>query len=675
IDHQVKVRGFRIELGEVESALTDHPGLREAVVVSREESNRDRRLVAYVVGNEEPAPGAAELREFLRDRLPEYMTPSAFVVLPSLPLTVNGKVDRQALPAPEVEEVGYVAPRDEVERLLAGIWEEVLGRERVGVEDDFFAVGGHSLLATQVAARIREGLGVELPLRRLFEAPTPAALAAVVRTERRERTGAPPIMPVSPEDAPAVSFAQERLWFLDQLDPGRAVYNMPLTVRLSGVLSRAALERSLAELARRHQVLRASFVALEARPVLRIAARGEVNLPLVDLSALVSSAGESRRLAVEEAARPFALDRGPLFRARLVRLSSTEHLLLWNVHHIVADGWSIGIVVEEVAALYTAFVEGRESPLGELPIQYPDFAAWQRAWLSGEVLARELAFWRDHLAGAPPSLDLPTDRPRPVLQTFRGALAPIRIPDLLGREARQLARRQGATPFLLLASTLGVLLARSTEQEDLLLGTPSAGRGRRELESLIGLFVNTLVLRLEVLGRPSSAGLLSRVREEFLAVAAHEDLPFEKLVEELRIARDLSRSPLFQVMLVLQNAPVSTRGLPDLDLAFMEVGSGTAKFDLTFSFTEGAEGGLSGAVEYNNTLFDATTVERMTRSFSALLAGAVADPERPVSVLPFLAGPERWQVLGEWNATAREWASPLTLHEMFVAEALRHPEA
>jgi amino acid adenylation domain-containing protein len=685
IDHQVKVRGFRIELGEIEAALSSHPGVREAAVVARGEGAEDRRLVAYVVGQGEP--GAAELREWLRERLPEHMVPSAFVVLPALPLTPNGKVDRRALPAPEVEEVGYVAPRDEVERLLAGIWEAVLGRERVGMEDDFFAIGGHSLLATQVAARIRERLGVELPLRRLFEAPTPAALAAVVRAERRERTGAsplPPIAPIAPiapvyrEGAPAVSFAQERLWFLDQLDPGRAVYNMPLAVRLAGALSRVALERSLAELARRHEVLRTSFGALDGKPLPRIAPAGEVALPLVDLSDIGARAArerEARRLAAAAAARPFTLDRGPLFRALLVRLAASEHLFLWNVHHIVADGWSIGIVVDEVAALYPAFVEGRESPLLELRLQYADFAAWQRDWLSGEVLAGELAFWREHLAGAPPSLELPTDRPRPALQTFRGALAPFRFPEFLGREARQLARRQGATPFLLLAGALGVLLARSTDQDDLLLGTPSAGRGRREIESLIGLFVNTLVLRLDLSGRPSFAALLNRVREEFLAVAAHEDLPFEKLVEELRIARDLSRSPLFQVMLVLQNAPVSARGLPGLELAFLEVGSGTAKFDLTFSVTEGTEGGLSGMVEYNTNLFDATTVERMTRSLSALLAGAVADPERPVSTLPFLAGPERWQVVGEWNATEREWAAPGTLPAMFAAQAQRQPEA
>jgi amino acid adenylation domain-containing protein len=692
IDHQVKVRGFRIELGEIEAALAGHPGVREAVVVARGEGAEDRRLVAYLVGEDEgegkegAAPTPADLRRYLRERLPEYMVPSSYVVLPFLPLTPNGKVDRRALPAPQevAQEVAYVGPRDELERLLVGIWEEVLGRERVGVEDDFFTIGGHSLLATQVASRLREDLGVDLPLRRLFEAPTPAALATAVRTALREQGGArvaPPIVRVSREGDLAASFAQERLWFLDQLDPGRAVYNMPTAVRLSGSLSVAALARSLAEIVRRHEILRASFLTVAGQPMLRIAPAEPLVLSMIDLSALGGRErreSEALRLAGAEARRPFDLGRGPLARVSLLRLGESEHALVWNAHHSVADGWSIALVMEEVVTLYAAFSRGEGSPLAELPIQYVDFAAWQRSWLSGEVLASELAFWRHHLAGAPPHLDLPTDRPRPPLQTFRGATVSARLSAALGREAAGFARHQGATLFMLLAGVLGTLLSRSTGEVDLVLGTPSAGRGRRELERLVGLFVNTLVLRLDLFGAPSLESLVVRSREEFLEVQAHEDLPFEKLVGELGMGRDLSRSPLFQVMLVLQNVPLSARPLPGLALSALAASSGTAKFDLTFSATEGAEaeeGGLWLAVEHNTDLFDATTARRMLTHLEALLASGLAEPESPVSTLPLLAAPERWQVLGEWNATDREWAAPLTLHEMFAAQAQRQPEA
>ncbi|HEX2090982.1 MAG TPA: amino acid adenylation domain-containing protein, partial [Longimicrobiaceae bacterium] len=544
IDHQVKVRGFRIELGEIEAALLAQEGVREAVVTVHGQGAVEKRLVAYVVADPDATP--ARLREGLRGRLPEYMVPSAFVPLERLPLTPNGKTDRRALPDPQwgvVEQV-YVAPQTETEVALCGIWSSVLGVERVGALDDFFDLGGHSLLAMQVMARVQAALGVEIPLQALFDAPTVAGLAARVETTLRAGAGvqAPPIVPALRDGGPLpLSFAQQRLWLIQQMELRSAAYNVPVALRLRGALDRRALEGALAGLVRRHEALRTVFARAEGGPVQVVLPPGPRPLPGVDLTALPAAAreAEARRLAEADAARPFDLARGPLLRAALVQTGEGEHVLLLCMHHIVSDGWSMGVLFREVSALYNAFVAGRPSPLPELPVQYADYALWQRAWLSGETLDAQLAYWRVRLDGAPPLLELPTDHPRPAVAGNRGAVRGFVLSAVGTQALRALARREGTTLFTVLLAGFQALLARYAGTEDVLVGTPVAGRTRLETESLIGFFVNTLVVRTDLSADPTARELVGRVRERVMGAHAHQDVPFERLVEELRVERSL----------------------------------------------------------------------------------------------------------------------------------------
>ncbi|MFL6196133.1 MAG: amino acid adenylation domain-containing protein [Thermoanaerobaculia bacterium] len=671
LDHQVKVRGFRIELGEIEAVLAAQPGVRAAIVLAREE-----RLVAYLVGD---APAEA-LRQGLRDQLPDYMVPAAFVTLPALPLTPNGKVDRKALPAPDgqAQAEGYVAPRTPVEEVVAGIWAEVLGLERVGVADHFFALGGHSLLATRVMSRLRAALGVEVPLRDLFAAPRLADFAA--RVEALRRTGAapaaPPLLPVPREGALPLSFAQQRLWFVDQLEPGSPLYNMPGALRIEGPLDGAVLARSLREIVRRHEALRTVFEGSDAAPVQVILPAAPFPLPVVDLAGLPEGAREALALALiqEEAGRPFDLTRGPLLRGLLLRLAGEDHAVALTLHHIAGDGWSLGILVREIAALYPAFAAGRPSPLPELPVQYADYAVWQRSWLRGEVLEGEIAYWRGQLAGLPPLLELPTDRPRPAARGYRGAARPLRLPAGLTRQAEALARREGATLFMVLLAAFQALLARTSGQDDLAVGSPVAGRGQVETEGLIGFFVNNLVLRGDLSGAPTFGELLGRVRETALAAWLHQEAPFEKLVEELAPERDLAHAPLFQAMLVLQNAPAGSLEIEGLRLRPVSVDAAAAKLDLTLILEERG-GGLAGAVEYATELFDAATIDRLAGRFERLLAAALAAPERRAAELPWLGEAERQQIQVEWNDTVLEPLDGALVHEAISATALRSPGA
>ncbi|HVR99979.1 MAG TPA: amino acid adenylation domain-containing protein, partial [Thermoanaerobaculia bacterium] len=627
-DDQVKIRGFRIELGEVEVVLLAHPAVREAVVLAREERD-GRRLVAWVAGDlEEPA-----LRSWLRERLPDYMVPSAFVMLEALPLTPNGKVDRWALPEPQRVRLDQDQgmPADLVEELLAGIWCEVLGLGRIGVKENFFELGGHSLLATQVVSRVRGLFGVELPLRELFEAPTVERLA--VRIEQARRSGrlltAPEIIPVPRNGSLRLSFAQQRLWFLDRLEPESPAYNIPVALRVEGALSVPALESVLSEVVLRHEALRTSFGEIEGEPMQVIAPARDLSLPIVDLSDLPESwrGPESMRLVSEEARRPFDLSRGPLLRAALVRLGEAEHAASLTMHHIISDGWSRKLLVEEIGVLYGSFLEGRPSPLVPLAVQYADYAQWQRNWLSGEVLESELAYWRQRLGGLPPRLELSTDRPRPAVQTYRGASRPLALSRELSAGLVALGRREGATPFMTLLAGFQALLGRYSGQEDIGVGMPIAGRTRSELEGLIGFFVNTLVLRGDLSGTPSFRELLGRTRQVSLEAHEHQEVPFERLVEELAPERSLSYSPLFQVMFVLQNVPRQALDLPGLRLVPMESEAGTEKFDLTLGLVE--EGGeILGSLDYSTDLFDGATVDRMLGHLERLLLEACASPER-----------------------------------------------
>ncbi len=679
LDHQVKVRGFRIELGEIEAALVAEPGVREGIVIVREDAPGDRRLAAYVVGAGSGAPSAAELRQALRRKLPEPMVPAAIVILDALPLTVNGKVDRRALPAPQpapraAEPLGRAEPTP-VEEVLAGIWEEVIRLPRIGLAESFFELGGHSLLATQVVSRVRQALGVELPLRLLFERPTVELLAAEI--ERALHGGAPveapPIRPEPSAGTRPLSFAQQRMWFLDQLAPGNPAYNLPASFRLTGPLDRRALGASLSEIVRRHETLRTIFaLSADGQPLPVLAPPAEVDLPLCDLSALPGAlrTGEELRLHREAAERPFHLARGPLLRAALVRLHEDRHSIVFTLHHIVTDGWSMGVMVRELGALYTAFVAGRPSPLEDLPVQYADFALWQRRWLSGAVLQGELGYWRAALSGLP-SLDLPTDRPRPAVFTARGAVRPFALPDELSAALSRQSRAAGATLFMTLLAAFATLLARYTGRDDLAVGSPIANRNRRETEGLIGFFVNTLVLRIDLSGNPSFGGLLARVRSTALAAFAHQDLPFDRVVEEVQPERDRSRTPLFEVLFALQNAPRVALDLPGLTLEPLRIAGRTAKFDLTVALGQGASG-LAGEWEYNRDLFDPTTLERMIGHFAELARAFAAEPDLRLAELALLRSAERHQLIREWSGGASSPAADLpSLHERFREQARR----
>ncbi|QSQ25805.1 non-ribosomal peptide synthase/polyketide synthase [Pyxidicoccus parkwayensis] len=676
-DFQVKLRGFRIELGEIEAVLAQHPSVRQALVLVREDAAGDQRLVAYVIATG-VAPDAPELRAFLKQRLPEYMVPSAFVPLESFPLTPNGKVDRRALPAPEgTSQAGtYVPPTTPTEEQLAALWAEVLRVERVGRFDDFFALGGHSLLATQVVSRLRGLAGVDLPLRELFESPTVAGLAARVDALARASTGAslaPPLRPVSRTGPLPLSFAQQRLWFLDRLQPDSPFYNMPIVLWLEGTLDTGALERGVTELVRRHEVLRTTF---EEGPVQVIHPHAPVPLAVVDLTSLPEDLRESeaRRLAGEEVRRPFDLRRGPLLRAMLLRVSASRHLLVLNMHHIVSDGWSLGVLVRESAALYAAFASGLPSPLPELPVQYADYAAWQRGWLRGDALEAQLSWWREHLSGAPPALELPTDFPRPAVPGLRGAMLTRVLPRALTDSLNALCRREGTTLFMALLAGFEVVLSRYSGQDDFVVGTDIANRNRAETEGLIGFFINQLALRARLDGDPTFRELLGRVRQATLGAYAHQDLPFEELVRALNPERGQGHAPLFQVKLVLQNQPVASLEVPGLMLRGEHMDAGTSRLDLTVSVAETARG-LEVGCEYRTDLFEADTIDRMVRHLGTVLEAVASRPESRLSDLPLLAEAEQRQVLVEWNATERDFPRDTCAHQLFEAQAARAPEA
>ncbi|MEP7010069.1 MAG: amino acid adenylation domain-containing protein [Acidobacteriota bacterium] len=688
IDHQVKIRGFRIELGEVEAALSAQAGVREAVVVAREDAPGDRRLVAYVTGEGDPE----SLRDSLRERLPEYMVPSAIVTLGSLPLNANGKVDKKALPAPEWRrpEDLYQAPKTPVEEILAGIWSDLLGLDRVGANDHFFELGGHSLLATQVMSRVRSAFGVELPLRDLFESPTLSGLAARVETAQRadHESVVPPLVAVpreGTERALPLSFAQQRLWFLDQLEPGSALYNIPAALRMEGPLEPRVLALALGEIVRRHETLRTVFSSAEGPPVQRVHPFRPFALPVLDLAGLPEVEREAAVLALceAEAGRPFDLARDPLLRSLLLRLAPLDHVVALTTHHIASDGWSMGILVREVTALYGAFAAGpggpggpgeQRSPLPELPIQYADYAAWQRSWLVSEVLEEEISYWRKQLAGLPPLLDLPTDRPRPPVQSYRGAARPVRLSADLASSLAGLGRREGATPFMLLLAGFQALLARYSGEEDVAVGSPVAGRNRLETEGLIGFFVNTLVLRGDHSGEPTFRQLIGRVRETSLAAHLHQDVPFEKLVQELSPERSLAQSPLFQVMFALQNAPVANLSIRDLRLRPVGRAGTTAKFDLTLSLAEDGQGGYGGSIEYATDLFDAATVDRLMEHFGRLLGGLVEAPERRFGEVDLLSAEEALE-LRAWNDTAVAYRLEVPLPVWIEEQVDRTPGA
>ncbi|HEU5226877.1 MAG TPA: amino acid adenylation domain-containing protein, partial [Ktedonobacteraceae bacterium] len=685
VDSQVKLRGFRIELGEIEMILNQHAPVKDAVVLAREDTPNAPRLVAYIIPARPSLSLVTQLRAYLQDRLPTYMIPAAFVLLDTFPRGPSGKINYRALPAPEQQHAtvneSYVAPRTPIEEILAGIWAAVLQLERVSRLDNFFKLGGHSLQATQVVARLREVLRIELPVRAIYDAPTILALASSIEKIKQRTKGQalPAIQPADRSGPLPLSFAQQRLWFLDQLQADSPLYNIPGSFLIKGALDVRALEQSLNDLVQRHEPLRTTFAVYEEQPVQIIAPTLYLPLTLVDLAKVTVNTGRNivARLANEEAQRPFNLQQGPLVRVTLLRLNVKEHVLLLTLHHIVADGWSAEIFFHELDACYIARTTGVPAQLPALPVQYADYALWQQQWLQGGVIEQQLTYWRTQLAGIPPALDLPTDYPRPAIQTFHGARYSFSFSRALSTRLKALSQQEGVTLFMTLLAALQTLLFRYSGQTDIVVGTPIAGRTRIEVERLIGFFINTLVLRADLSGNPRFKELLLQVREMTLAAYSHQDLPFEKLVEELQLERSLSQSPLFQVLFVLQNiSPRDTNTLlasQGLSLEPLEISSGTAKFDLAFELVETPED-LAGHVEYNTDLFEAMTIQRMIGHYKVMLESIVADPEQCVTTLSLLTPAENMQLLQEWNSAYEALPQYQCLHSLFEEQAEKMPD-
>ena len=664
-DDQVKWRGFRIEPGEIETALANHANVQQAAVLLREDTPGDKRLVAYVVGDE---PDTEALRLHLKERLPDYMVPSVILILDALPLTPSGKVARRSLPVPDYADAAqaYVAPRTPVEEALVQIWADILNVSQVGIHNDFFALGGHSLLATQLISRVRDTLNIEVPLITLFNYPNVSEFAHAVDNEGAADIDA--AIAACDRDRPVpLSFAQQRLWFLDQLDPGNPAYNFPVAVELNGEPDIDALQAALAELMARHETLRTVFADAEtgAEQVIRTA--GTIDLEQSDLSSA------SRDDVLAELTRlsqlPFNLQEGPLLRAHLLRSSANQHYLLLVCHHIISDGWSLNILLNELAACY----RGQGSQLPAMDIQYADYAVWQHNWLGGEELNRQVEYWREQLADAPTVLELPTDRPRPPEQSYHGDSVLTWLRPDLHDSLKKLAADENCTLFMVLLAAFDTLLATYGSTEHIVVGTPIAGRRRTELEGLIGFLSNTLAIPANLENDPDFRTLLQQVKETTLGAYAHQELPFEKLVEELQPERAMSHSPVFQVMFVYQNTPPLNTDFGAVSARPVGFEMGIAKFDLLLEMAESDEG-LRAGLQYNTDLFDGATIERLLDHFETLLAGIVASPDVPVSQLRLLDEVERQHVLKDFNKSAMDVSDRLA-HELVEDIAAQQPDA
>ncbi|MGO1000205.1 non-ribosomal peptide synthase/polyketide synthase [Lysobacter sp. CA196] len=682
-DHQIKIRGFRIEPGEIESRLLAQPGVREALVLAREDVPGNPYLAAYVVGDGATQPEPQALRDALADALPEYMVPTAWMPLTAFPLTLNGKIDRKALPAPSdaglVRRERYQAPHEGTETALAAIWSELLRVEGIGRNDHFFELGGHSLLAAQMLARVRQRLGLELAMSDLFAHPLLRDFAAALAS-RAQRSRLPALTPGERPQPLPLSYAQQRLWFIARMSAqASAAYHLSYALSLQGVLDGNALQAALDRIVERHEALRTRFPLLDGAPVQRIADSAGFALSRHDLSDERGPAAEAidawRRIEADTA---FDLGAGPLIRGRLLRLGEQDHVLLLTLHHIVADGWSLGVLAGELGALYRAYAgQGaapRIDPLPALPVQYADYSLWQRRWLSGEVQQRQLSFWRAQLSDAPALVALPTDRPRPAVQDYRGASLEVAFDRELTAALKALSQRHGTTLYMTLLAAWGALASRLAGQDEVVVGTPIANRASTETEPLIGFFVNTVALRLNLAERPSVAALLAQVRERALQAQQHQDLPFEQVVEALRPERTLAHSPIFQLMFAWQNAPQAAFELDGLKLRELPLAATDAKFDLTLELQESGER-IVGALNFASALFEPATVQRHLRYLEAMLRGMVRDDLQAVDAIALIDEAEHGRMRASWDEAARDYPRDALVHELFERQAARTPQA
>lgn len=671
-DHQVKLRGFRIELGEIEDNITSSNLVRENVVVVDGEGGSSR-LVAYIVSGKDKNI-TAKLQETLQQRLPEYMVPDIIVELDVMPHTASGKIDRQSLPAPgQLAQSAYVPPDTPREREMVTLWQELFGIDRVGLTDNFFDLGGHSLLAMQLVSRLRDRFAVEINLRCIFETPTPAALINIIEQEQQKEE-IPPVTPLSAGAPLQLSFVQQRLWFLDQMEGDGSAYSMPAAFTVAGKLNIDALNQSFFTLTTRHDSLRMSFSHVEGEAVLHLI---EPYFPLstFDFSHLQGEErqNEVKRCMGEHVQQPFDLSTGKLLRVQLLHLALDRNVLLFNMHHIISDGWSLGVLVTDLKALYESFDAAMKPALPPLSIQYQDFAHWQREWLQGEVIKKQLDYWNDQLADCPPALNLPTDRPRPDIQTHRGAHLLQHIGGNLPNTLATFNRKEGVSLFMTLLSSFYLLLTRYSSQMDICVGTPVAGRNNSQLENLIGFFSNTLVLRCHLDTEATVEQLLAQVKETCLDAYANQDTPFEQIVETVNPERSLGHSPLFQVMLVLQNTPMEELALSEVSMIPMELQLSTAKFDITLSVEEKSDGLLLDW-EYNTDLFNRETMERMAAHFQNLLQGITANSAKKIVTLPMLTTAEKDQ-FRQWNATQAPFPKEKTVVDLFEEMAVAYPES
>ncbi len=678
IDNQIKIRGFRIELGEIETLLAKHPDVRECLVTTTKDARGDAMIAAYFVPEKDRKITTHALREYLREKVPDYMVPSAFVLLETFPLTPNGKIDRKALPDPAQHRLDlqreYVAPKTPTEEILAQIFADLLNVPKVGSNDHFFELGGHSLLATQLTSRIRDALGVDVSLKILFEHPVVNELARALDQLKLKQEGLeePPIVPIDRNGELPLSFAQQRLWFLHQLDPHDASYNIPAAFRVRGPLNVQRLQQVFDEIARRHETLRTVFKTENGKPRVEILDRSPIVVEHLVLPPEGKDIASIEKLIIREARTPFNLESGPLTRIKVLQISETEFVIVLNMHHIISDGWSMGILMNEVATIYRAFSANRAAPLPPLKIQYVDFAAWQRKWLSGKVLQEQLDYWKRILGQGSPPLQLPTDKPRPVTPTSNGAHVHFKIEKHLAESMNAFCQKYKVTPFMAYLAAFMVLLHKYSGQEDISVGTPIANRNRSEIENIIGFFVNTLVMRGDLSGDPTFEEFLQQIRQTALGAYAHQDLPFEKLVDAIQTERDVRHTPLFQVMFMMQNLPSSRQEVSDITIEELKVENGLSQFELTLGLTE-VKDGLNASLEYNTDLFHEATIRRLGAHFVRVIEQILAQPRAPLSHFSLIDPREEQRLTKEWNATERHFPS-MAIHHLIEVQAEEQPE-
>ena len=672
-DQQVKIRGFRIELGEIETALTAQAEIKQAIVIARENGASGKQLVAYIVLADETPFDLPALQQSLAERLPRHMLPSAIVVLPALPLTPNGKIDRRALPAPEWRGNSNAPPRTPEEEILCHIFGEVLSLDRIGIHDSFFDLGGHSLMAMQLLSRIHATFGIDLPARAFFDSPTVAQLATQLGAFEKDN------LPAGPQPRPErlpVSFSQQRLWFIDQLEGSSAQYHIPEALRLRGDLDIAALKSAVNEMIERHESLRTCFAQIDGEPTQIICPHLTLDVPLIDLSALDShqQQKELKTALHNEWEEPFDLTRGPLLRAKLIKLSAQEHIFLRTFHHIVADGWSEEIFNREFAEMYAAFREGRRPALPPLPLQYADYVLWQRSAAAEPRRSAALDYWTKQLLEAPDQLDLPRDRPRPARQSFAGELLHLTFPEEQLSALEDLARSNGCTLYMALVAAFSVLLQRYSGQNDILIGTPVANRQDPRLEKVIGYFSSAIVMRMRLDPDQSFSDLLKQARTTALDAYRHQDVPFEQLAREVSPQRGLNYPPVFQVMFALQNAPASMHALPGLQVEPVMDDQPRVRLDLEL-YAWQRDKKLELYWIYNRDLFDRWRIEQMAGDFGRLLESVIAAPNVALHRLQMISSADRQRMLSEWNQTAVDYPRKSCVHHLFEEQAAKTPLA